>query len=133
MVVARHEGALGATRLVETSRGWFGVELGGLRRRGSLLAWRDGRWIAGAERIEFEPTAPSLADALAGAGLPPAEATAVAEMVLDEWEARLAEIRRRARTQSARLDLDAVALPALLALWTTGAAFLSLRAWRAFR
>jgi hypothetical protein len=119
-------------RLVDSSRGRIGVAFS--FTGASVLPWFDGRWVTPAERISFAPRLRELIEALSTAGLPQAEAEEFARAVLDEREAKLAESRSRLRAPIANPPLQHLALPLLvLALWTVGAGYWSLRALRALR
>lgn len=120
---------IGATRLLETSRGRIGV--GFWLSDGFVLPWLDGRWVAPDEMIRFSASLAELTDALANVGLPQSEAEAVARSVLDERK-RKRESRGRTRAQRPPL-LQLAPGMLLLALWTIGAGYWSLRAWRALR
>jgi hypothetical protein len=121
---------LGGTRLAETSRGPIGLHLGGFRPGGTVLPWRGARWLRPGDTIDVKPTAPDLTDALIKAGLPDAEASALAVSVLDEWGSKLAEIRSR-RWPSAKLGLHDIARPTLVfTVWVIGVGYLSRRLWR---
>jgi hypothetical protein len=128
---------LGAMRVVESSVGWLGIELGLGWPRGEVLRWGIDRWVSPDRSFKFKRDSPDmLRRALGKSGLPAIEAAVIAESVLTEWTEKVARERMKAH---GRGDGTAWRPPFLMRLapllvafvWTVGAVHLVRRAVRA--